>query len=253
MAEETQYTANTGLVTISTANSNLDGTGTLGTVLIAASDGTLIKTITIKAAGDTTQGMIRLFTVDRGTNRLLREIEIPAIDASSIDTTFERKIDLDFALKSGIVLKASTQNAESFSIIAEGLDWSYYATSVRTDTIQYTAVNGIAPITTADTKVLLLTAGSNGCSIESITIKATGSTTDGIIDIFVFDGVSVYYLFSQIKVTAVTRSSIAHSYEYNLVFDNDFDLKAGYSLYVATKQTQTFSVTAEGLNWAYLA
>ena len=61
MAAETQYTANTGKVLISTANSNLDGTGTLGTVLTAASNGTLIKAITVKAQVNTTEGMVRLF------------------------------------------------------------------------------------------------------------------------------------------------------------------------------------------------
>jgi hypothetical protein len=53
MAAETQYTANTGMVKISTANSNLDGSGTLGTVLTGASNGTLIKTVTVKATSNT--------------------------------------------------------------------------------------------------------------------------------------------------------------------------------------------------------
>lgn len=252
MAEETQYTANTGLVSISTANTNLNGTGTIATVLTAASNGTEIKTVTIKATGNTTQGMIRLYVSNVSNKRIIREIDVPAVTSSSIDPTFETIVNLDLLLTSGLILYASTEKGETFNIIAEGMDWAYYATSVRTDTTQYTAVNGIATLTTATTKVALITAGSNGCSIESITVKATGSPADGIIDIFIYDG-TTYFLFKQIKVTAVTKSGIAHTYEYNLVFENDFELKAGYSLYAATQQTQTFSVIAEGLNWSYPA
>lgn len=253
MAEETQYTANTGMVTISTANSNLDGTGTLGTVFTAGANGSLIKTVTIKAQGDSTQGMIRLFIVGGGNTRLFREIEVQAVDSSGINPRYEFHFDLDFALQSGYVLKASTENAESFNVIVEALDWAYYSSSVRTDTTQYTANTGIATLTTATAGVSLITAGSNGCSIESITIKATESPTDGIIGIYVYDGVATALLYSEVKVNAVTHSDVAHSFEYNLVFENDFDLKSGYSLAVVTYQTQSFSVIAEALNWTYPA
>lgn len=79
MAAETQYTANTGIVTISTANSALDGTGTLGLVLTASGYGTLIKTITVKSRQTTTtQGMVRIFLFDGANYRIIQEIEIPA-------------------------------------------------------------------------------------------------------------------------------------------------------------------------------
>ncbi|MFN8331326.1 MAG: hypothetical protein U0T81_08930 [Saprospiraceae bacterium] len=52
---------NTGFVTISTANSNLDGTGTTTLLLTAGNDGTLIKSLIIKAQTSTSQGMIRFF------------------------------------------------------------------------------------------------------------------------------------------------------------------------------------------------
>lgn len=89
MAAETQYTANTGCVTISTANSNLDGTGTLGTVLTGASNGTLIKSIIVKAQTNTTQGMIRLFVNGGGATELIAEIEVPAVTKSSTDPSYE--------------------------------------------------------------------------------------------------------------------------------------------------------------------
>lgn len=63
MSSTAQY-ANTpklGEVQISTANTNRDGTGTLGTVLVAGTSGTRIDKIQITATGTTTAGMVRLF------------------------------------------------------------------------------------------------------------------------------------------------------------------------------------------------
>lgn len=127
MASETQYTANTGCVTISTANSNLDGTGTLGAVLTGAANGTLIKSIIIKAQTNTTQGMVRLYSNGGGATELIAEIEIPAVTKSGSNPSFETYLEINYALKSGYILKASTQNAETFNVIAEGLDWEYPA------------------------------------------------------------------------------------------------------------------------------
>lgn len=253
MAEETQYTANTGFTTLTTANPNLDGSGTLGTVLTAASNGTLIKSITVSSNGDSTDGMVRLFIYDGTNTRLFMEIPILAVDSSSVNPRFAVQISLDFTLKTGYILKASTENTASLNVIAEGLDWTYYSTSVRTDTTQYTAVTGLATLSTSGTVVTVLTAGSNGCSVESITFKAMESPSSGLVAIGLSDGVGGVALISDIKVEAVTKSSIASSYEYTYVFDNDFDLKSGYSVVALTRANQLFRVTAEGLNWAYPA
>jgi hypothetical protein len=253
MAEETQYTANTGFVTITTANTNLDGSGTLGTVLTAGSNGTLIKTITVTSNESCSMGMIRLFIYDGSNNRLFKEIEVIATDASNINPRFEVHIPMDFTLKAGYVLKASTEIGESFNVIAEGLDWEYYTTSVRTDTTEYTANTGMGTLTTQGTGVAILTAGAKGCSVESVTIKAIESPNDGLVAIYLSDGVSSYALYADIKVEAVKRSAIASSYEYTYVFENDFELKAGYILAMITRSNQLFKVTAEGLNWDYPA
>src|ERR1044072_965439 len=138
MAEETLYTANTGCVSISTANTNLDGTGTLGTVLTAGSNGTLVKSVTIKAQTNTTQGMVRLFITGGGATQLIAEIEIPAITKSGTDPSFEIHMPTNYSLESGYVLKASTQVAEAFNVIAEGLDWTY-PDPPRCDATHYTA------------------------------------------------------------------------------------------------------------------
>lgn len=124
--ERAKYTANTGIVLISTANSSLTGSGTLGTVLTAASNGTLIKTITVNAIANTTQGMVRLFIYDGSSvTNLVEEFQIPPSTALSTYPAYSVSYDVNYNLKAGYVLKASTQNAESFVVIAEGLNWAY--------------------------------------------------------------------------------------------------------------------------------
>lgn len=124
--ERAKYTANTGVALVDTANSNTDGTGTLATVITGASNGTLIQTITVKGIMTDTKGMVRLFMYD-GTSvtALLDEIDIPAITQSSIQSAFEISFEVNYWLKSGWSLKASTQTGDDFNVIAEGLDLTY--------------------------------------------------------------------------------------------------------------------------------
>jgi len=60
-------TANTGIVTISVANPNLNGTGTLVTLITGAENGTIVKSVIVKAAMPVTTGMVRLFVGPDGT------------------------------------------------------------------------------------------------------------------------------------------------------------------------------------------
>jgi len=270
MAEETQYTANTGVQPISVANSYLDGTnGTYSAAIITgASNGTIIKSITIKAIGDTSQGMVRLFIYDGSNNKLVSEIEIPAVTKSSTDPAFEITIPVDFALKSGWSLKASTELGNTFNIIAEGMDWAYYG-SVRPESSKYTANTGYNTITAAnasltgsgiDTQTIwdIITAASNGTQIQSVTIKSQISTTDGMIRLFVNDGAgdgtTHNFLLTEIPVTATTKSGTAHSFSARIDFGGKgFFLRSGWKLRATTEKTETFNVVAEGLNLTYPA
>jgi len=270
MAAETQYTANTGLNIISGANSSLTtGTpaSTIWLILTAASNGTLIKTVTIKSSGTTapSQGMVRLFiSADSGsTFSLLKEIPVNPIKQGGTtggpDITFERTIELDYKLKSGDSLYASTQNNDTFCVIAEGLDLSYFTSFVRPESTNYTANTGTASLTTASStgtmtgagSVLLLTANSNGTAVKTIRIKATAATSaDGMIRIFIKSG-STYYLFKEIFVPYSNQGSTYKSFEYILSFPRTFQLQSGQYLYASTNNTDTFVVIAEGNDWSY--
>lgn len=127
--ERAKYTANTGMALISVANPYLDGTGDIQAVITGASNGTLVKTITVKGIMSTTRGMVRLFmngfSGGAGFTILIDEIDIPAVIKSGIAESFEISYDLDYFLASGNTIYASTQNDESFTVIADGLDFTY--------------------------------------------------------------------------------------------------------------------------------
>jgi hypothetical protein len=263
MAAETQYTANTGMVNISTANSNLDGTGTLGAVLTAASNGTLIKSVTCKALVSTTEGTLRLYVYDGTSTRLIQEIHVPSNTKSGTNPAFEYTWNCDIPLKAGNVLKASTQNAESFNIIAQGLDWAYYSTSVRPESTNFTANTGLALVSTANsnldgtgTLATLITAGVSGSGwkglrIERISIKAQVNTTMGMFRIFAYDGTTAR-LLAEVPVSPVTKSGAEPSF-HSVIDLGNFQLQAGYSLKGSTENAEAFSVVVEANDWKYPA
>lgn len=117
-------TVNRGAVAVSTANTNRDGTGTLGTVFTAGSSGSRVDEIRINATGTTTAGMVRIFVSDGTNHRLLKEQPIAAVTPSA--TVAAEAYPLTFAnllLKAGETIRASTHNAESFVVHAFGGDF----------------------------------------------------------------------------------------------------------------------------------
>jgi hypothetical protein len=115
-----------GRARISTANASRDGTGTLGTIVTGATDGTRIDRIIITATVSTTAGMIRLFIND-GTNiRAFREVPVTVITVGASTPAFTATIispDTQaplLVLPSGYILAAGTHNAESFDVLALG-------------------------------------------------------------------------------------------------------------------------------------
>lgn len=127
-------TAKIGQANITVANPNLDGTGTIGTVITAGANGTEVYGVRIKARVTTTAGMIRLFLHDGTTYRgLLKEIPVPAITKSATVAAFEASVPLSqpidgvpglpLVLPNLWSLRAAAEKAESFDVIATGVDY----------------------------------------------------------------------------------------------------------------------------------
>lgn len=115
-------------VALSAANTNQDGTGTLVTVCAGVgTDGSIIRKITMKARGVTTGGMIRLFIDDGTTKSLWKEFIVTAITPAATVKSWEDELYLPegkYLSASTVSLKASTHNAESFSVIADVEDYA---------------------------------------------------------------------------------------------------------------------------------
>lgn len=130
MASTPQFAATpkVGIAAISTANTNRDGTGTIDTVFSAGASGSRIDAVTIKATGTTTAGMVRLFVDSGATAYLFAELPVLAITPASTLPAFEATVSaanspaFPLTLPTGYSLCASTHNAESFNILAQGGD-----------------------------------------------------------------------------------------------------------------------------------
>lgn len=112
-------------ITISAANTNRDGTGTLVDGPSGGTDGSRIQRIRIKANVSTTAGMVRIFHHDGTTFRLIHEFIVAVVTAAAAVKTHEDELSFPdgFSLPSGHKLSASTHNAESFSVHFDYADY----------------------------------------------------------------------------------------------------------------------------------
>lgn len=258
ITDYSELTANTGVVNIATGNSNLNGSGARTDLITGAAHGTIINSFIIKATMTTTQGMIRFFLTDGVSVQLLIEVPVPASVPSAVQPSFETRVPCSINLAPGNIISVSTQNSESFNIIAEGLDWQYPDTPSCCDHMRRLANNGLDKVFDANPHldgsgsiVNILTAGNNGSTLESVHIKGQGSTTEGMIRLFISnDGGVTYFLFTEFQIPASTRttivpSTINFSQYYSLIFQSSYIIAA------STENAETFSIIMNSLDWAY--
>lgn len=105
--------------TLSVANANRDGTGTIVNVLAAGTAGSRIDEVRLVATGSTTAGMLRLYLFDGTNHHLLREVPVDANTASASNPVWQTALyDMALIMQAGTSLRASTHNAEGFKVIA---------------------------------------------------------------------------------------------------------------------------------------
>ena len=114
MATSPQFTSkpNCNAVTVNVANTKVD-------VITATDNGTRVDKVFITAQGTTTAGNVRLYVSDK----LIKDIPVRAITATSGTANFMSTVELGIDLKSGQKLQAATVNAEPFDIVAIGGDF----------------------------------------------------------------------------------------------------------------------------------
>ena len=97
------------------------------------------------------------------------------------------------------------------------------------------------------TVVNVLTAGIYGARIDKITIKAVGSTTSGMVRIFLFDG-TTYFLYDESSVLEVTVDPSTPSFRRTLA-TLALDLPANWSLRASTANAEILYFIAEGATY----
>lgn len=109
-----------GMVQISTINTARDGSGTMGTLITGATDGTRIRRIDMKATVTTTAGMLRFFMHDGTNTRLWFEVPVSAATPSAtVEAWSASKVFADPPiLPSTYEIRVSTEKGETFNIIA---------------------------------------------------------------------------------------------------------------------------------------
>lgn len=116
-----------GLVQVTTANANRDGsTGTYSSSIAAGANGSLVDYIFFQATGTTAAGCLRIFySADNATNwRLVQEVlAIGAVpDGSTISAEIEKWFPLlgSFPLTVGSGIKFNVQNNETWNVFVIG-------------------------------------------------------------------------------------------------------------------------------------
>lgn len=116
---------------------------------------------------------------------------------------------------------------------------------------------GIAQVSTANTNrdgtgtiSTVLTAGASGSRIDAINIKAIGTTTSGMIRLYINDG-SNSRLLTEVPVQATTPSSVIPAWEIQLNTNTlaqvlPIIIPTGYSLTASTNNAETFNVIVIG-------
>lgn len=112
---------------LSAANANRDGTGTLVTLYTAGANGGRVDMVRAKAKGDTTAGMVRVYlSTDAGaTKRLIAELVVAAVTVAADVAGWEGEWvpSRPLVVPAAAVLYASTHNAEGINVFGLGGDY----------------------------------------------------------------------------------------------------------------------------------
>jgi len=275
-------TANTGIETTNDISANpnltlvLSDTGSYVTVFTAASpdnaNGSTINSIIIKAQQATVQGMLRLFISNGTTAILYKEIPIPVVPMAATTPVpapqyimYETILLGGLKLNPGYSLLATTQNAQNFSIIVEGLDWVYPETislccNLEQDAANTgigspaynTALDGSGTVATIfQAGATLGTSDANGSLIKNITIKALQNTQEGAVRLFVSPtgDADSWVLMQEVYIPESVPSAYEPSYKQ--VITANFNLQSGYYIGATTQNNEAYAITVEAEDWIY--
>lgn len=108
-------------VQVSTANTNRDGSGTIGTLLTASGNGYLVTRIDAVATVTTSAGLVTVFLHDGSNYRLFTELTISAVTPSATlaaATAYWTASGSGLYLPSGWSIRVATTIAQTINVFA---------------------------------------------------------------------------------------------------------------------------------------
>ncbi len=115
---------------------------------------------------------------------------------------------------------------------------SNYAATPKTAVAQVSTANTARDGT--GTLATVFTAGTSGSRIDDIAIIATGTTTAGMVRLFLHDGTNAR-LWREVAVSAITPSATVSPFS-SLLGNLALVLQTGWSLRASTNNAETFNV-----------
>ena len=93
----------------------------------------------------------------------------------------------------------------------------------------------------------VITGGTNGTRITRITIQSIGTTTAGMVRLYIDIGATIH-MWKEIAVDAVTGSATLEEFIYvlNLTGETALVLPTGCILLASTEKSESFNIIAEG-------
>lgn len=91
----------------------------------------------------------------------------------------------------------------------------------------------------------VVTAGANGTRIDHAEIVATGTTTNNVVRLFLYNGTS-NFLYREILITAITPSTTVAVASAIVTFTNGLVIPTGWKLRASTNNAESYNVFAFG-------
>lgn len=111
---------------------------------------------------------------------------------------------------------------------------------------------GLGQVTAANTNrdgtgtlVNVYTGGTSGSKILEVTVQGTGTTTAGMVRLYIYDGTN-NRLFDEFVVSAITVGASTAAFRVSKTYDNLILPSSTYILKASTHNAETFNVYALG-------
>lgn len=91
----------------------------------------------------------------------------------------------------------------------------------------------------------VLTSGTNGSRIDKVRVVASGTTSAGVIRLFLYDGTNTY-LIKEMLVDAITPSTTVKVWEGEATFVDGLVLPTTWHLKASTHNAELFKIFAQG-------